>query len=528
MTHWSARARNQPSAAFVVWDMTSTETRISNRCSALRILPRTLINGVAVTAAGLLAAAPLPAQAPSVPVACSTSLDSLDARIRRNYAGYVLEVATQKRAAYEAALATAQAAARGAGLSTDACTPVLRRFVAWFDDPHLFVFQSLTADTAANRRRERELVIDARNEAALRADFDSRRSTLDPLEGIWRDGALRVGVVRRAPGSDTLIAIVLASDTSAWPVGAVRAKFVRNTDGSYQSWLQSRGFGLQQLTATLYRGALLRFSPGMWGREYPLDAAQAAMAPLGDPRRPRLVVRERSVVVTVPSHDGPYQREIDSLVAAHREALRATPLIIIDLRGNEGGGSLTTRALHPYIVSRESRPTPYDSGRAVILSSPELLDYVRRVGGASPSPAVQRLIARMEANPGKFVHAYDDDVATTPRATPLEGDWKVAVLTDRGTVSASEVTVLMALRSTRATTIGEPTAGALDYQSTTIIGLGTGDRRWALGFPTTTAHADLPARGMRGKGIAPQIPLDWSTVRDDYASVEQLMLDRRP
>lgn len=497
-------------------------------CAALRKAAPTVRRIVGVGTAAALAATGAAAQGPSVPVACAVTVDSLDARLRRNYAGYVLEVATQKRAAYEAALATAQAAARGAGLSTDACTPVLRRFVAWFDDPHLFVFQSLTADTAANRRRERELVIDARNEAALRADFESRRSTLDPLEGIWRDGALRVGVVRRAPNSDTLVAIVLASDTSAWPVGAVRATFVRNTDGSYQSWLQSRGFGLQQLTATLHRGVLLRFSPGMWGREYPLDAAQAAVAPLGDPRRPRLVVRERSVVVTVPSHDGPYQREIDSLVAAHREALRATPLIIIDLRGNEGGGSLTTRALHPYIVSRESRPTPYDSGRAVILSSPELLDYVRRVGGASPSPAVQRLIARMEANPGKFVHAYDDDVATTPRATPLEGDWKVAVLTNRGTVSASEVTVLMALRSTRATTIGEPTAGALDYQSTTIIGLGTGDRRWALGFPTTTAHADLPARGMRGKGIAPQIPLDWSTVRDAYASVEQLMLDRRP
>jgi hypothetical protein len=467
-------------------------------------------------------------QAPSTPVTCITTLDSLDARLRRNYAGFVLEVATHRREQYSTNLATAQHAARAAALSTDACTRALRNYVAWYDDPHLFVFQSLTADTAANRQRERELRLDTRSEAALRADLNARHTTLDPIEGIWRDGALRVGVVRSTPTSDTLIAIVLASDTTAWPVGGVRAKFVRNADGSYNSWLQSKNFGQQQLTATLHRRTLLRFSPGMWGREYPLDVADENSAPQPDPRRPRLVVRERSVVVTVPSHDGPYQREIDSLVAANRDALRSTPLIIIDLRGNEGGGSLATRALHPYIVSRESRPTPYDSGRAVILASPELLDYVRRVGGASPSAAVQRLIARMEANPGKFVHAYDDDVATTPRATPIEGNWKVAVLTDRGTVSASEVTVLMALRSTRATTIGEPTAGALDYQSTTIIGLGTGDRRWALGFPTTTAHADLPARGMRGKGIAPQFPLDWATVRDAYASVEQLMLDRRP
>jgi hypothetical protein len=470
----------------------------------------------------------LPGQAPSTPVACTTTLDSLDARLRRNYAGYVLEVATQKREQYTATLAVAQQAARNAGLATEPCTRALREYIAWFDDPHLFVFQSLTADTAANRRRERALVVDTRDEAALRADFAARHAALDPIEGIWRDGALRVGVVRQAPGSDTLVAIVLASDTSAWPVGAVRARFVRSADGAYQSWLLAKNFGLQQLTATLHRRVLLRFSPGMWGREHPLSAADTLLAPLADPRRPRLVVRPRSVVVSVPSHDGPYQRELDALVSEHRAALRNAALVIIDLRGNEGGGSLTTRALHPYIVSADLRPTPYDSGRPAALAGPELLEYVRRLGGDRPNRTVQRLIARMEASPGKFVPAYDEDFVSIPRATPADGNWKVAVLTDRGTVSAAEVTVLMALQSTRATTIGEPTAGALDYQNTAIIGLGTGDRRWALGFPMTAAHTDLPNRGMRGKGIAPQIPMQWSSVSDPYAAVEQLMRDNRP
>ncbi len=485
---------------------------------------------LALVGAASVASAPasLAGQAPSTPVDCITTLDSLDTRVRRNYAGYLLEVATAKRAQYTTHLMAAQQAARAAARSTEECTRVLRAYLAWYDDPHLFVYQSLTADTVSNRQRERAPQLDPRRESALRADFAARRTSLDPIEGIWRDGALRVGVVRSRAASDTLVAIVLTSDTTAWPVGAVRARFVRNADGSYQTWLQSRGFGMQQLTATLHRRTLLRFSPGMWGREYPLSVADEATAPLPDPRRPRLVVRERSVVVAVPSHDGPYQREIDSLVAAHRDALRSTSLIILDLRGNEGGGSMTTRALHPYIVSAQARPTPYDSGRAVILSSPELIAHVRRLGGPSPNAAVQRLIARMEEHPGTLVPAYDDEAVTTPRVTPLDGPWKVAVLTDRGTVSAAEVTVLMALRSTRATTIGEASAGALDYQSTTIIGLGTGDRRWALGFPTITAHADLPARGMRGKGIAPDIPLLWADVHDSYATVEQLVLGRNP
>lgn len=492
---------------------------------ALRRLRRSIL--VAMAGLSVASLGSLNAQSPSVPVDCVTTLDSLDARLRRNYAGYRLEVEGSRSREYAAERERARQSAASAGLLTDACTSALRDFVAWFDDPHLFVFQSLTADSVANSRRARELRILPANETDVRRDLDARRATRDPIEGIWRDGALRVAITRDPQHRDTLVAVVLASDTSAWPVGAVRARFVPNPDGSYRVRLQSKNFGEQQLTATLHRRTLLRFSPGMWGREYPLDAADAVAAPMPDPRRPRLELRARSVVVSVPSHDGPYQRVIDSLVAANRDALRGTALIIIDLRGNEGGGSLTTRSLHPFIASAERRPTPYDSGRAVVLSSPELIDYVRRLGGASPSPATQRLLARMDSNPGEFVAAYDDDAPRQPTAQPLDGAWKVAVLTDRGTVSAAEVTVLMALRSTRATTIGEPTAGALDYQSTTIIGLGTGDRRWALGFPTITAHADLPARGMRGRGIAPQIPLRWADVSDAYAEVERLMLDSR-
>ncbi len=88
-------------------------------------------------------------------------------------------------------------------------------------------------------------------------------------------------------------------------------------------------------------------------------------------------------------------------------------------------------------------------------------------------------------------------------------------------MSAAEVLVLRALRSTRAVVVGEPTSGALDYQSVQIVSLGTGYPRWGLGYPTITAHAELPRRGMRGKGIQPHVRMDWSTVADPIAEVER-------
>lgn len=105
----------------------------------------------------------------------------------------------------------------------------------------------------------------------------------------------------------------------------------------------------------------------------------------------------------------------------------------------------------------------------------------------------------------------------------IAGPRRVGVLTDRGTVSAAEVLVIRALQSERARVFGQPTAGALDYQSISIVRLSPAERRWYLGYPTITARASLPSGGMRGKGIAPDVVVDWSTIADPIAYVDRLL-----
>ena len=78
---------------------------------------------------------------------------------------------------------------------------------------------------------------------------------------------------------------------------------------------------------------------------------------------------------------------------------------------------------------------------------------------------------------------------------------------------------LTATREGRAPVIGQPTAGALDYQSVSIVRIHPDHSRWYLGYPTITAHRRLPEGGMRGKGIAPTIPIDWDRVADPVAAV---------
>lgn len=103
---------------------------------------------------------------------------------------------------------------------------------------------------------------------------------------------------------------------------------------------------------------------------------------------------------------------------------------------------------------------------------------------------------------------------------------RVGVLVDHGTVSAVEVFVLYALRSPRATVFGEPTAGALDYQTASIVSISPHERRWFLGYGTITRGPGLPAGGMRGKGIPPQVRIDLRAVADPVVYVDRALSTR--
>ncbi|MBC7895468.1 MAG: hypothetical protein H7066_08640 [Cytophagaceae bacterium] len=459
------------------------------------------------------------AQAPAPLPTCRQTLDSLDARLRRNYAGFLLEVRGARRDAYD--VMVQRVGRRADTTSLNACYPVLASYTAWYEDPHVFVLQSQSVDSTERAQRIASLRHVRVSEADVRADLARRAASRDPLEGIWYDGALRVAVVRdpdREAG--TFVAVVLQGDSASWPIGAVRAEFRRVRADEYAARLFTRAFAEMTLTARIHKRTMLRLSPGIWGRAFPLSPADTGLVDTIDVHRPRVSVRERSVVVSMPSHDGAHTRRLDHLVAAHAADMAARPLLIIDLRGNEGGGAMTSRALHPWVASATSRATPFDSGAAVMLSSPHQVAYAKRFTGTDTSAFVRSLVARLEANPGQLVPLEETPSPSAPDSSRA-GNWRVVVMVDRGTVSAAEVLVLRALRSTRATVVGEPTEGALDYQSVQVVGLGTGYTRWALGYPTITAHADLPKRGMRGRGITPEVRIDWSKVADPIAEVER-------
>jgi hypothetical protein len=457
-------------------------------------------------------------RAPTTAPPCDVILAGFKTKVEEDYAGYRLEVKDARRRAYQAMADSLRRQASAA--SGDACFFVLDRFVRWFDDPHLFVFQSTRLDPKETARRARAVRRTAVTEARARAWLTQRSDRLDPIEGIWYDGnGLRLAVVPDSGVPGRFLGIVLTPDTVLWQVGAVRATIERRSHGHYRVDLYARNYALRHLDATLHKETILQLAPGMWGKELPGPDPGGLVDPT-DAHRPTLVRRGETVVVSVPSNDPKFAPVLDSLVSANDAALRSARRLIVDLRGNEGGSSWTTNALLPFVESRTPRESRYGGDTTVMLSTPDQIAYAHRGFGPDTSAFVRGLIRRLEASPGQFV-LFSADEVSPPTDTLFQGPSRVGVITDGGTVSAGEVFVLHALRSTRARVFGQPTAGALDYPSVNIVRVLPDEHRWFLGYPTLAASIHLPKNGMRGKGIVPDVLLPVDRLWPPLQTVER-------
>jgi len=431
---------------------------------------------------------------------CRNDLDSLASRIEQNYIGFRFEVARTPRETEFRGLIE-RLRARADTTADVNCIFLLRELTGWFHDGHVFVVQAPRVSADDARRLAGAAERFPLTEDGLRADLRRRGRGVDPIEGIWYARGYRLGVTHDGAG---FVAVVLRSDSSQWQAGQVKARFHKLPGGVYRAVIYADDHSRRDVDMTIYRNTLLSGGANTWGRAFPLAPYEAGPLDSLDPQAPTVrIVGTDAVVVSVPSHDPGYTAPLRALMTSFRDALTTRPILIIDIRGDLGGGSMTTAPLVPFLVSRDMNPPIGPSGLSMVLSSADNIRYFGR--GWNPDSIAQR----MAAAPGQVMPLMRNEPLGMPfpNDTVLAMPPRVAVLMDRGVASAGEAFALQARRSTKVTLFGQNSAGMIDYQSVMIVRLACPAAGNLLGYPMIAASPTLPTDGLNAAGIPVEVAI---------------------
>ncbi len=463
-----------------------------------------------VVAFAVLVAVPLPAQPPrpALPCDCAAIFTRTVEQVESDYVAFPLEVRGERAIAWRAHVDSLRPQADGAAASV--CSAVLRRLVRFFRDGHLLILDRPAADPAGlparreARSRRGNAVNDIWSERSVRDSLRARRARgvmLAPVEGIWRGPGYRIAVLAADAAHDRATGVVVAVDSGPWAPGQVRAEFIR-VGGEWVSTVWDDSFLPRTSPVEFSRGALLRMAPLLWGRID--DAEGQAFVDTLDPRRPVVAFPDDSTaVVSVVTFDPSYGRALAAAIDADWGRLRSRRRVVIDLRGNEGGSSGQVLPLLPFLWSDGQWTSAPDDAKptdALVRSSAATMAVWERMGWAPDG-----LVERLRARPGELV-AFDtaarEQRPPAPRSRPRD-DQQVFVMADGATVSAAEQVVLWSRRMGRATIVGAPTGGSIDYQSTWLARVACPAMGQTLVMPLIATSGRLPLGGYNAAGIMP-------------------------
>lgn len=152
---------------------------------------------------------------------------------------------------------------------------------------------------------------------------------------------------------------------------------------------------------------------------------------------------------------------IDSLISTHSKTIQNSRYLLIDLRNNSGGHSMTYDTLLPLLYTK-----PIITDGFVVKSSVDNIEIYRKLAGSSEyseevKDAFKSMILKMEKSIDSLVIIGGIDTVIYPSV--IENPKKIGIIVNEGTVSAAELFLLLAKQSDKVTIFGSHTRGALDY-----------------------------------------------------------------
>jgi hypothetical protein len=398
-------------------------------------------------------------QVQAQPCKCAEELNFVVRTVEENYIGGLDKIKTNP---YRSLLDSLRREAGQIGNAN--CLPVLRRYTAFYNDPHLSADYKFPLDTLRVRALFASTEKVSLTEADLRRYLD--KPGRDPLEGIWEDDSrsYRIGVIKDGRKGRDFVGFVLSADGAFWTPGQVKLEINKKGKGYRATYylLEHDTISLSFKTA----GGTFELSDGYgtWYKQYPKVKASAVPVAAASTAEEaafnyKLLDKETGVL-TLPSFRTIYKPVIDSIIQANRETILRTRNLIIDVRDNFGGTTGAFEAIIPFLYTQ---PIVKDANSIwatdanikafeVTLDWPDQTEQIKQ--------ETQQLVSKLKQQRNQVV-TFPGDTVKMDKVRPFPV--KVAIITNENTASTAELFILQARQSRKVAIFGQPTMGGVDY-----------------------------------------------------------------
>lgn len=387
------------------------------------------------------------------------------------------------------------------------CIDVLRRYMSFFKDGHLY----LSPASSSN-----ENVVDTSEYIDVDMDqfFKDVKSNDNSIEGVWKYSSIdidevgfKLGIIKTDIDEYTGFVIPSKDDYSELK----KVLFKLSSKDKYESHFpdKTKHIGNYELHdgSFIYfkeiRRVLTRDGLSSNLTEKQIRRKSVELFGFGVKQ-----LSDKTTSISLPDFNYPFVEIINDLLEENRSIIENSEYLIVDIRGNGGGTGAAFQKLLPYIMTNAIRDMWIE-----FLVTPELIrtseEYIEIIKDQKDSEkeveSIKKEIELFNNNMGQFVNTEDNSFTIQKVIPTTKSPKYVVILIDKGVASSGEDFVIAAKQSKKVKLIGTPTFGAIDYASVIPFDFGCPD--YKLYMPTFRSLR-LPDYPLDNIGVQPDIYLD--------------------
>jgi hypothetical protein len=374
------------------------------------------------------------------------------------------------------------------------CLGLLRSYKEFFKDGHISIYE-----VEEEQNAQQNIKPDNKVDISPKEFQKLLLNTTDPMEGVWRSGTYKVGIIKL---NNEYQGFILEADTAYWKANEIKFRLFENGKANYYL----RDHSLSDETYELVDGWILYFNYSKYIKELPKPnlSESEIKSKLNEIEGCYFKkVSEKTALICFSSFEQNYVERIKKLLVENKQAIESSENLIIDVRNNPGGVYSAYEDLFPYILTNPVRGL----GMEFFVTQTLIDDIESWYDDAAGKKKAEEWINIFKGKMGEFVNTDSTDVYIEKIKLAERSPKQVVILTNRRTASSGEAFVFDAKQSKKVKVLGTPTYGALDYGTADFFNFGC--KNYKLMMPTWRSMR-LPDYPIDNIGIQPDIYLDKS------------------